>query len=65
MLSQNRATKPTSQGLEQARSVFLTPRDFAGPFAVAYTRGCGADSNTPRLRQKTELLRLTATVVLD
>ena len=27
----NRATSPTSQGLEETRSVFLTPRDLAGP----------------------------------
>ncbi len=33
-------------------------------FAAAYIRGWGADSINPRLRQKTELLRLTATVAL-
>jgi hypothetical protein len=34
-------------------------------FAVAYTLDWGADSTTPRLRYKTELLRLTTTIVLD
>ncbi len=34
-------------------------------FAAAYTRGWGADSTTPRLRHKTELLCLTATIVLQ
>jgi transposase InsO family protein len=33
-------------------------------FAVTYTRGWGADSINTRLRQKTELERLTATVAL-
>jgi transposase InsO family protein len=33
-------------------------------FAAAYIRAWGADSINPRLRQKTELLRLTATVAL-
>ena len=33
------------------------------PFAVAYTRGWGADGINPRLRQKTELMRLTAAIV--
>ncbi len=56
---------PISLGLKKARSVILTLCDFAGPVAAAYAGGWGADSTTPRLSQKTELLCLTATIVLD
>ncbi len=43
----NRAIIPNSQGLEQTRPVFLTPRDSLAQFAAAYTLGWDGDS-TPQ-----------------
>ncbi len=60
----NRAANPTFQGLEQAHTVFLTPRDFAAPVCGRLHAAWG-DGINPRLRWKTELLCVIATMMID
>ena len=62
MSSQNEPRIPLPKAWNKhVRSSLLHVISLA-EFAAAFTRGWGSDSINPRLRKKTELMRLTATV---
>jgi hypothetical protein len=62
MSHQNEPTIPLPKGWNRhLRSAVLHVISLA-QFAVIYTRGWGADSSNPHLRQKSQLLRLSALV---
>ncbi len=61
----NRATNPTSQGLEQTRSVFLAPRDFAEAVCGRLHPRLGCRQHHHTAQAEDRILRLTAIIVLD
>jgi hypothetical protein len=65
MPSQNRATNPIPQGLEQARSVILTPREFGCPVCGRLHPRLGGRQHLPTAQAEDRILRLSAIIVLD
>ncbi len=65
MSAQTEPRTPTSQDLEQTRSFFLTPHDFAGPVCGRLHPRLGCRHYHHTAQAEDRILRLSAIIVLD